>query len=569
MQPSIDQPTGDSARAWRRYGPIVAVLVVVAVVAGVVLAGGKAKKTTSATSSPTSSGAAPSTLTTGAISYSEAQKEGKKIDFGPTCDTSTGHIAMPDFVAPECYAPLANNGASAPGVTATSINVVLYEAEPNDPVINYVEGAIKDPDTPAQVEETYRGYVKLFEHFYNTYGRKVNLEVLHASGLATDEVAARADAVKAATQLNAFAVWGGPALTTAWADELGARHVVCLGCTAGNTPDWFTTRPTVFPILESAQQAQAATIDYLTKEVAGRPASHAGDPAFTTKPRKFGYLYINTDVTSAQLADQFTSQMSAKGYPMAATVAYTLDPARLQEQAASVIAKMKSAGVTTVIFSGDPVAPATFTKEATAQQYFPEWVLAGTVLADTTAFARTYDQKQWAHAFGFSALTARIALSESAPYKLYQWGLGTPPPAAIGAAVIYPQPSLFYRALQAAGPSLTPDNFRLGIFAFPRLPEALTQAEITFGNVGIWPYTDYNGIDDGTEVWWNPTATGPDEVGRNGTGMYEYVEGGARYVAGQWPSQDSKAFVTANAVTIYATVPPSETPKQYPSPSGL
>ena len=566
MQPSIDPPTGDSGRALRRYGPIVAVVVVVVVIAGVVIASGKSKKTSAATSSSTSSGAGSAPLATGAISFSQAQQEGKKIDFGPTCDASTGHIAMPDWFTPECYAPLANNGASAPGVTATSVNVVLYEAEPNDPVINYVEGAIKDPDTPAQVEETYRGYIKLFEHFYNTYGRKVNLEILHASGLATDEVAARADAVKAATQLNAFAVWGGPVLTNAWADELGARHVICLGCTAGNTPDWFTTRPTVFPILESAQQAQAETIDYLTKEVAGRPAAQAGDPALAAKPRKFGYLYINTDVTSQQLADQFTSQMAAKGVPMAATVAYTLDPARLQEQAASVIAKMKSAGVTSVIFSGDPVAPATFTKEATAQQYFPEWVLAGTVLADTTAFARTYDQKQWAHAFGFSALTARVTLAESGAYRLYQWGLGTAPPAAIGAGVIYPQPSLFYQALQAAGPNLTPDNFRLGIFAFPKRPEALTQPEITFGHAGIWPYTDYNGIDDGTEVWWNPTATGPDEVGRNGTGMYEYVAGGTRYLVGQWPSQDSKAFVAAGAVTIYQQIPPSEAPKDYPPP---
>ena len=102
---------------------------------------------------------------------------------------------MPDPFAPECFAPVADNGgATAKGVTGSSINVVLYLPEANDPVLNFVEGAIAVSDTQAQTEATYRGYIKIFEHFYNTYGRNVNLEVLHASGLSTDEVAARAGA---------------------------------------------------------------------------------------------------------------------------------------------------------------------------------------------------------------------------------------------------------------------------------------------------------------------------------------------------------------------------------------
>jgi hypothetical protein len=477
---------------------------------------------------------------------------------------------MPDPFAPECFAPVADNGgATAKGVTGSSINVVLYLPEANDPVLNFVEGAIAVSDTQAQTEATYRGYIKIFEHFYNTYGRNVNLEVLHASGLSTDEVAARADAVKAATELNAFAVWGGPALTTAWADELAARHVICIGCSGGTTPDWFAQRPYVFPITTLAKQGEVETIEYLTKEVVGRLASHAGDPALAAKTRKLGLLFISTDANTQALANDFAAQMAAKGDPLAISVPYTLDPARLQEEAAGAIAKLKSAGVTSVVFSGDPVAPATFTKEATAQNYFPEWILTGSALVDTTVFARTYDQKQWAHAFGISQLTARTEPQLTPAYSLYQWALGTPPPAADTNGVLYPQPALFYAALQAAGPDLTADNLRLGLFSIPPNRAALTAPEISFGNHGIWPYTDYNGIDDGTEVWWNPTATGPDEIRRNGTGMYEYVNGGKRYLPGQWPSTDSKAFDPSGAVTIYTTPPPGETPKSYPPPTGL
>ena len=56
--------------------------------------------------------------------------------------------------------------------------------------------------------------------------------------------------------------------------------------------------------------------------------------------------------------------------------------------------------MTTVIISTDPLIPANITKEATAQNYFPEWVIGPSVLADTTIFGRTFDQEQWEHALG-------------------------------------------------------------------------------------------------------------------------------------------------------------------------
>jgi len=55
------------------------------------------------------------------------------------------------------------------------------------------------------------------------------------------------------------------------------------------------------------------------------------------------------------------------------------------------------------------------TQEATRQGYGPEWVLLGAggasgglTGADTTFSGRTYDQTQWAHAFGLSFSGARL-----------------------------------------------------------------------------------------------------------------------------------------------------------------
>ena len=48
--------------------------------------------------------------------------------------------------------------------------------------------------------------------------------------------------------------------------------------------------------------------------------------------------------------------------------------------------------------------PIYLTQAATAQGYFPEWLVSGTVLTDSTVMGRQYDQRQWAHAFGLSVL---------------------------------------------------------------------------------------------------------------------------------------------------------------------
>ena len=79
---------------------------------------------------------------------------------------------------------------------------------------------------------------------------------------------------------------------------------------------------------------------------------------------------------------------------------YFLDISQLNQTGHDIAVALKQANATSVIFTGDPIMPEYFTKEATAQNYHPEWIMAGTVLADTSVFARTFDQSQWAHAIG-------------------------------------------------------------------------------------------------------------------------------------------------------------------------
>ena len=563
MQPPTIPPP-PSRVFLRRYGPLIAILAVLGVVAGVLLSsrgGPKASGTT------TTAGGAHSA---GAISWSQAAAEGKtkSIDWGSRCDTTTGRLKYPYYFAGQCYAPFKGNngGATYQGVTAHSVKVVLYLPEPQDPVLSYIEGAIADTDTNQQTIETVQGYVRFLQTYYETYGRTIDLVPYVATGPAIDEVAARADATTIAQTIKPFAVLDGPILTAAFGQEIVANKILCIECMPSQPDSYYAQHaPYVISLIMNADEAQVQLADYIGAQLKNRPAAFAGDPAMHHQARKFGLVYISTGQDAEIQTDHFVQSLAKLGVTLSARLAYA-SPVTID--AVGLIAKLKAAGVTSVIFSGDPVAPGPLTRAATSQNYFPEWIISGAVLTDTAIFARTYDQTQWSHAFGISFLGARTDPSVSGSTYLYHWFYGKNPPAATGAAVTTPLITLLFTGVQAAGPHLTPASYLAALFAGPKPPEAVTQPMITFGNHGIWPQTDYLGIDDATEIWWNPNAVGPDELNHLGRGLYEYVQGGKRYLPAQWPNVAPDVFTTKGVVTIYKTIPPAERVPNYPSPAG-
>ena len=577
----------------KRWGPIVGVLAVVAVGGGVLLAtgGDDDKKTTDGatttvaavdTTAPTDTGtpdtgtpdtgSTPTGEITFPLSFSDATEQGlaDQIEWGDRCDTTTGRLAVPDYFAPDCMAPFTgdNGGATATGVTADEITIVNYVGQEGDPIIAYITDAIDNDDTTQNYFDSMKGLVDYYSAYYELYGRTINLVTYEGTGGATDEVAARADAAAIAEQYSPFVVLGGPALTSAFADELAAREVMCIGCTPGQPPGFYEERdPYVWGLDGSAIQKQTHVLEFIEKQLIGKNAEHGGDEVKAT-PRSFGLVYLESSGASKDLADQFAAKMEALGSPFAAVSAYQLDPATIQQTASQVITKMKSAGVTTIIFSGDPVAPRDFTKEATAQEYFPEWVVAASTLVDVTAFARTYDQQQWAHAFGVTQLAARSDPTTAGAYANYIWFTGEEPPANDSIGVIAPNPALFFAVVQGVGPNLTPETFRDTLFASDGTRAAISQPYLSYGDKGYWGgVPDYQGVDDATVFWWDATATGLDEIRREGTGMYQYVDGGQRYLPGDWPTED-KLFNPEGAVAIYETAPAGEERGDYPSPAG-
>ena len=507
------------------------------------------------------------------LSFADATEQGlaDTIDWGARCDTTIGRLAVPDFFAQPCFAPFTgdNGGATATGVTADEITIVYYEGQQTDPIIAYITDAVQVDDTNGDQFETMRQLIRYYETYYELYGRKVNLITFEGTGNATDEVAARADAAQIALEHKPFVVFGGPALTSAFADELAANNVMCIGCTPGQPASFYSDRsPYVWGLDGSPQQKESHTVEFLTKQMIGKNASHGGDDV-KDLPRKLGLLYLENSGAAKELADTFAADMEAAGSPFAEVVAYQLEPTTIQATATQVITRMKAAGVTTIVFSGDPVAPRDFTKEATAQEYFPEWVISASTLVDVTAFARTYDQQQWAHAFGVTQLAARTPSEQIGAFYIYRWFNGVDPPADGSIAVFAPNPALFFAVVQGVGPNLTPETFHDAAFALPTSSQTLSisQPYLTYGDRGYWPDDDYLGVDDATSIWWDPVATGPDEIRKEGVGMYQYVDGGQRYLPGEWPTAD-KMFDPTGTVALYTAPPPGEAPGDYPSPAG-
>ena len=571
MQPTGDAPQNGWSRMLRRYGPVLGIVVVIAVVVIVVVVVGGGDDGDDEAADDGGATLADGELPEGVLPFEVAEEEGIEVDWPETCDTETGTLATIDFFSPPCVAPFEgdNGGATAPGVTGDTITIVRYLSPEVDPVLDYITAAIANDDTNADVQATVEGYRDYHEEYYETYGRDVELIFYTGTGPSEDEVAARADAVTIAEEHDPFMVWGGPLLTNAFAEELTAREIPCINCTVSPTQEFFEEAdPYAVGVGRTTAQNTVHVAEYVGNRLAGDPAIHAGDEALQDQERVFGIIYLESGPQSAENIADLEDALAEHGVELAEAIPYP-SPVDLQATADGIIAQLKDAGVTTVMFTGDPIAPADLTRAATAQEYFPEWLMTGGTLVDTNVFSRTYDQEQWANAFGISYSGVQTPRELDSAYAIYEWYHGEPPPADDSAGVLHFHLQMFYGALQLVGPDLTPQTWMDALrVAAPSQAEVVTAPRLSWGDHDLWPFRDYGGIDDVTEIWWDPDPEGFDELDRLESGVWRYVDGGKRYYPGEHPDSPPNVFVVDGSVFYFEELPPSEARSAYPSPAG-
>jgi hypothetical protein len=152
----------------------------------------------------------------------------------------------------------------------------------------------------------------------------------------------------------------------------------------------------------------------------------------------------------------------------------------------------------------------------------------------------------------------------------FQWYWG--PSAGAYSQAVFASFELLFAGVHMAGPKLTPQNFKAGMFSRP--PTAgqaeghVTDAGRYYGKNAGLPYDEYLTGGDVAIVWWDPDTSGPSPAAGSfpdGQGVYQFLNGGKRYRKGQLPSNVADQFFDKSKGTFALdTTPPSDLSPDYP-----
>ena len=298
------------------------------------------------------------------------------------------------------------------------------------------------------------------------------------------------------------------------------------------------------------------TTELIKKQLLGKDAVYAGDPKLQAKPRKFALLSYDTPDGQYKASwDAFYKDLQAAGVPVVGHVSYFLN---LNSLAADALHHRDQA-------EGDrrdddrlhrrPDLPELPHEADDAAGLLPR-------MGDGRHRARRH-QRVRAHVRP-AAVGARVRARSSSrrgsrsrsrtPTRCTSGGSARRRRPSNNYAIIKGDVELLMDGLQLAGPNLTPQTFRDG--AVPRAAatggtERRSDRSSRTATTATGSGTDYGGLDNAGILYWDPKAVGPDETGHVGTGMYRLVDGGRRYLPGQWPTTPVKLFDPAGTVTIY------------------
>jgi hypothetical protein len=425
------------------------------------------------------------------------------------------------------YAPLCqpawhgnNGGATAPGVTATTITITYRSAIP--PALIQLARTVAPGTFPTvgQALTAMNAYIRIFNRTFELYGRHVVLKVFQGVGnaenelLGTGEREAQADAAEAKS-LGAFADVSLISSTLPYDTALAEHHVISIGASFATT-QWFDENaPYAYSVGPTCDETASAAASVIGRSMAGLPAIFAGSASMRSETRRFGV--VAPDVPMYQQCVAYALNALAHRYHVAVArnIAYALDFSQFQSEATNIVAQLKAAGVTTVLCACDPLLPIWLTSQADAQGYHPEWF----TLDWGDAFGRFPLQDQWSHALaGGIASVPRI---EQEAYRVFE--LAHPHGHAAWLPVyasIYSSLLLLFDGLQAAGPDLTPFTFEQGFFSLP--------PSVPGGELGSWQFGEgvFAPQADFQILWWDPSAVSNDD-GR--LGAWVPCNGGAFY----------------------------------------
>jgi len=426
-----------------------------------------------------------------------------------------------------------NGGATWPGVTANQVTVVMYRAKDNPAVDAILQetGTYTPPSAEQQMVGVVQNWIN--KHF-QLYNRKIKLIWTQGSCdiAPPDDNCFRNDANNLVSQYHPFAVfWTSDTNEPAFFDQLSRKGVVNWGGWAFTDNFNQSLRPYHYDVFMGGDTQAEITGRWICQRLANQKAKYAGDATLKTQTRKFAVTYPQTATTTpaAKHLESIIKSCAGSVYDSP----YSSDTSTAAQQATTNTAQTRQAGVTTIVWFSDVIAPAYGTKAEAAQNYHPEEVIAGEGLLDYDALAQTYDQTEWAHAFGPSDLAEQAPINNSDAGLIWkQEGNSGSPNQNSNLLTSYALSVA--GGIMAAGPKLTPLTYEYGMLTQPGYDswEQWHNPRYEYIKYGKG---DYTGISDIREVYYDPNKTSPTN---NRAGAYVALHGGQRYQVSNIPSGD-------------------------------
>ena len=433
-----------------------------------------------------------------------------------------------DPYSPPCIGFSGNNGgATHKGVTGDSIKVSYRSL--NEQGFQQTLAALADAslvDTPETVENTVRAMAEYFNTNFQFYGREIDIQFYDGKGSNTTELLgggrdkAVADAITVAEQIGAFADLS--ATSEPYADALADRGVIGFG-TPYLSRQWHEQRaPFAWSLAVDGTRVSELAAEYNVKKLQGGNAELAGGD-LRGKPRKFATIAPENSWYQESV-DNARRIVEEGGGDPGLNVEYVLNLGTMSNQAANIVPKLKSQGITTIVCGCDPVLPVFLTSVFDRERYYPEFIIAGTALTDFDLVGQLWDPEYMAtgQAFGVSPLEPFQPPTSTIAYQAFKQVRPSEEPA-FTVELIYYQMYMLAIGIQGAGPDLNPSTFEQGMFNYPARS----------GPFGLWKFGpgDRTGANDVREIYWDEKAISPYN---KEPGSYVGTDG-KRYEFGQQP----------------------------------
>ena len=423
-----------------------------------------------------------------------------------------------------------NGGATYRGVTANEIKVVVQSSQQTTP-----EGPVEREFRETDTESIH--HLKVWQAYFNDrfefFGRFLQFHVLRVSG--TDEDQARAKMQEAAA-LGAFAyIPNGESTAAAAAAVEASRLGIVNFVPAENPVDFYKQyHPFTYGFSMDSWQLRFMAPELICKQWQGRPPGELNakaDPTFDyNAPRKFG-LIIYQDVVRKGARKMYEDNLAKCGGKLWEVVEYNLNDN--QQALADAAAKMKAAGVTTIIFSGEGLGALAVSSAAERIQYQPEYI--GVTGLEGNGTGRNLNDNQANHWVMMSGFEIPRSDADKDWFRAYK----EIDPDGEPASTWFRDLQQLAGGIQHAGTNLTPQTFWE---ALARQPCRTPNPEWSIGGcykkpdptsdlhyMGDYTYADYMALG-----WFDHAGRDP---GSSSAGAWCYVYHGRRFKYGEMPSE--------------------------------